>query len=146
MQRTLCFILLAEKCSVSASIVPSFKKSLTFSPVSRTWPMENAYTFIDSPEHCLELNSTAWESRINKTSLILHSRKHSGWLRFLQHSSSLLMNELLTAERKQVIYLTTHYLLTLKMIISINNQPSPKWVSLRTKLQLSVFDIGTRTC
>lgn len=101
-------------------------------------------SLIHQKELCLELNPTARESRINKTSPILHSRKHSVWLRFLQHSSSFLMNELFTAERKQVIYLTTHYLLTLKMIISINNQPSPKWVTLRTKPQLSVFDIGTR--
>lgn len=85
-------------------------------------------------------------SRINKIFPILHIENTWSRSDFSTHSSSLKINELYTTERKQVIHLTSHYLLTLKMIISINKQTNPKWVTLRTKLQLSSLDIVTRRC
>ena len=85
-------------------------------------------------------------SRINKIFPILHIRKHLIPLRFLYSLELPKDKWALSTERKQVIYLTSHYLLTLKMIISINKQLNPKWVTLRTKLQLSFFDIVTRRC
>ena len=85
-------------------------------------------------------------SRINKIFPILHIRKHLIPLKFLYSLKLPKDKWALSTERKQVIYLTSHYLLTLKMIISINKKLNPKWVTLRTKLQLSFFDIVTRRC